>query len=188
MDTQLCESLFRGRLGDLITLPKRIGGVENTRQVVWATGDATLTHIAAINWEEKEFVWGSDEEFLRLIAPVHRPILIADTEQLAASCIVVVWGHKDQLLLMGTDNQNVSAWPKKGYSEKGASLVLTQETSRVIAVKQYTAEPYYLRSGHNFSADWTTRTGIKDIMLWAGQHGFKRLRFQPYWGEWMSER
>ena len=25
-------------------------------------------------------------------------------------------------------------------------------------------------------------------MLWDGQHGFKRLRFKPYWGEWMSER
>ena len=52
-DTPLWESLFQGRLGNLIPLPKRIVRLGETGQVIWATGDATLTHIAAVNWETK---------------------------------------------------------------------------------------------------------------------------------------
>ena len=89
----------------------RIG---KTRQVVWTNGDATLTHISAINWETGEFARYTAAEFLHPITPFHRPILIGDTERLAASCIFAVWGHKDKLLLLGTDNQNVLAWSKKG--------------------------------------------------------------------------
>ena len=90
--------------------------------------------------------------------------------------------------MLGTDNQNVLAWSKRWYSKKGASLILTQETSREIAVKRYTVEPYYLRSGHNFSADWLSRTKIHEVTKWAEIHGFKLLCFQPYWDEWMSNQ
>ena len=88
----------------------------------------------------------------------------------------------------GADNQKVSAWPKKGYPKKGSALVLNQDTPRVIAVKRYTAEPYYLRICHNFSADWVARAEIQEVMLRASRRGFKRLRFKPCWGEWVADR
>ena len=43
-------------------------------------------------------------------------------------------------------------------------------------------------SGPDFSAGWVTRAGFQQIMSRDGQHGFRRLRFQHYWDEWMSER
>ena len=83
---------------------------------------------------------------------------------------------------------NVLAWAKKGYAKTGSAMRLNQETSRWIALRKLRVEPFYLRSGHNFSPDWTTRTGPEEVRQWARDNGFTRIRARPYWDEMLEGR
>ena len=119
---------------------------------------------------------------------VHRRVVISDAEQLIATLIIITWAVPDRIFLLGTDNMNVLAWTKKGYSKTGASLRLNQETSRWIAIRKLRVEPFYLRSGRNFSPDWMTRAPKEEVSQWAEQNGFTRIRARPYWDEMMTDR
>ena len=126
------------------------------------------------------------EEFLPEITAPHRRTVIGDSEQLAATSIVLLWSNPGELLILGTDNRNVLAWTRKGYAKQGPALILNQETSRWIATRKCMVEGIYIRSGHNFSPDWMTRTDEHLVEEWAKKHGFTRLRLKPKWEEMMS--
>ena len=91
-----------------------------------------------------------------------------------------------QVTIVGADNRNVLARTRKGYARKGAALVLNQETSKWIASRNSQVEMLYVRSGHNFSPDWMTRTTYGEIEKWAGNFGFPRVRLRPMWEEMMQ--
>ena len=156
--------------------------------MIWATGDAALSRIGAINWETRQYMVEETADFLPQITPVHRRTVIGDAEQLAATSIVIAWSQPTHLLILGTDNRNVLAWTRKGYAKKGAALVLNQETSKRIARTGAQVEGVYIRSGRNFSPDWMTRTTYEEIERWANQYGFNRIRLKPIWGEMMRGR
>ena len=67
------------------------------------------------------------------------------------------------------------------FREKGAALKLNRMTSFWIAEKGTQVEGVYVRSGHNFSADWMTRELEDKVLRWASSHGFTRVRFRPIW-------
>ena len=181
------NALFEGKLERVISIPKRIGHPRGKSAVIWTTGDAVLDKFAAINWERSEFMLENADEFLDEIIDAHRRKLICDTEQLAATSIVVAWSCEHSLLLMGTANRNVLAWTKKGYAKKGTALKLNQMSSFWIAEKKTQVEGVYIRSGHNFSADWMTRESEKRVLAWAEKNGFTRIRFRPMWGKMKDE-
>ena len=186
-DGESLDSLFCGKLEQIIPLPKRVGRKQGSGNTVWATGDAVKERIGAINWEKREYIVEDTDQFLPEIAPEYRRVTIGDAEQLAATSIVLAWCAEDHLLLLGTDNRNVLAWTKKGYAKKGAALVLNQETSKWIANRRASVEGVYVRSGHNFSADWLTRATYDQIEKWAAAHGFARVRLKPLWGRMLAD-
>ena len=179
-DEETWPNLFSGELGEIVSVPKRVGRPLGKGHVMWDTGDAVLGIVAAINCatREREYILAETQHYLDEINPPHRRIAIGDAEQLAATCIVIAWSHPTVLLLLGTDNQNVLSWAKRGYSKKGAALVLIQETARWVAVRKCQVEGVYVRSGHNFSPDWMTRTPSIKVHAWAGKNGFARAHFQ----------
>ena len=71
--------------------------------------------------------------------------------------------------------------------KRGESLILNHETAKWIAKKNITAEGFYLRSGRNFSADWVSRTEEQEFVDWANSDGLQRIRFPPYWGEFIHD-
>ena len=46
---------------------------------------------------------------------------------------------------------------------------------------------FYLRSGHNFSADWISRTNIDTILEWGDSVGFRGIRFKAIWNDFISD-
>ena len=185
-DDEQRNQLFSGSLEQNIPLPKRVGRKKGSGKVVWATGDAVISRIGAINWEKKEYIVEETIDFLPQVTPGHRRTTIGDSEQLAATSIVLAWSHPSLLLILGTDNRNVLAWTRKGYAKKGAALVLNQETSKWIDKSNAQVEGVYIRSGHNFSPEWMTGTTYEEIEELAQRHRFMRARLQPIWDEMMK--
>ena len=178
--------LFQGPLDQVISLPKRVGCPRGRGMVVWATGDAVLTQIGAINWDTHEYILEDTRRYLNEVNPPHRRIVISDAEQLVATGIIIAWAKPGKILLLGTDNRNVLTWTAKGYAKKGAALRLTQETSKWIALRNLRVEGFYLRSGHNFSPDWMTRTSSSEVEEWAKKAGFSRIHLKPLWDDMME--
>ena len=77
------NSLFRGRLEQVIAVPKRVGRMRGQGRAIWATGDAALQRIGAINWDNKEYILEETKPFLGDVNPPHRRVIIGDDEQLA---------------------------------------------------------------------------------------------------------
>ena len=67
---------------------------------------------------------------------------------------------------MGTDSRNVLARAIKGYAKKGSARFLNQETAKWIDKKMFLVESFYIRGGHNFSADGMSRTYLGGIIEW----------------------
>ena len=55
-DDEQWDLLFIGRLEQNIPLPKRVGRKKGSGKVIWATGDAVISRIGAINWERKDYI------------------------------------------------------------------------------------------------------------------------------------
>ena len=75
-----------------------------------------------------------------------------------------MWGEVGKILLIGADNRNVLAWSSNGFAKKGLSVTLNQETATWIASRKLIVESFFLRSGHNFSADWMSRSDLDSII------------------------
>ena len=58
---------------------------------------------------------------------------------------------------------------------------MNQETAKWVSRKRIAVEGFYLRCGHNFSADWAIRTITDAIMEWGDSVGFKRIRCKAIW-------
>ena len=179
-------SIFKGKIEQAISIPKRVGRPRGRGEVARATGDAVIDRFASINWGRTEYILEEAHEYLAEIMPARRRAVICDTEQLAATSVVVEWSRPEILLLLGTDNRNVLAWTNRGYAKKGTSLFLNQATSRWIATMKCQVEGVYARSGHNFSPGWMTRTPLRQVEEWARRSGFARIPFRSMWGELME--
>ena len=171
---------------DLLPFPRRLSFPEPGAQILWAKGDAVLGRFDATSWATKEYVVEDAMGFPNEINPDHRQLVICDSEQLAATSIITLWGGESGILLSGTYNTNVLAWAPNGYAQKGESLILNQETPKWIAKKKLIAGCYYLRSGHNFSADWMSRSDLDQIIERPQRMGFCLSRFRARWNEFIA--
>ena len=180
------DALFEGTLLDLIPVSKRLSFPVPVCQTMWATGDAALGRFAAINWTTKEFIVEDSVEYLDDVNPNGRRVIISDVEQLAATSIMVTWGEPGTVLLLGTDNQNVLAWAHNGFAKLGIALTLNQETAKWLSRNKVIVEGFYLRCGHNFSADWMSRANLDEILDCAESAGFRRMRFKARRGAFIS--
>ena len=57
-DGDMWGTLFRGALGQITPVPKRVGKTTGVGETVWDTGDASLGRIGAINWGTREYIRG----------------------------------------------------------------------------------------------------------------------------------
>ena len=160
------DVMFDGSLLDLVPISKRSSSPIPECKAMWATGDAVLGSFAAINWAAKEFIVGDSVDYLDDVNPKKRRAIISKVERLAATSIVLTWGESENVLLMGTDNQNVLAWANNGFEKLGIALTLNQETAKWASRRKIVVEGFYLRRGRNFSADWIIRTTIDAILEW----------------------
>ena len=163
------DVLFGGSLLDLIPISKRLSSPIPECKVMWETGDSAMGRFAAINWATKEFIVEDSVDYLDDVNPKKRRVIISDAEQLAATSIVLTWGESETVLFMGTDNQNVLAWPNNGFAKLGVALTLNQEAEEWVSRRKIVAEGFYLRSGYNFSADLVSRTNLDAILEWGNQ-------------------
>lgn len=179
---------FLWEFGTNNTGPKTgLGGEKGRGRTVWATGDVVLESLGDIHWETKEYILEENGSFLPEINRAHRRIAIVDSEQLAATGIVLSWSNSATLLLLGTDDRNVSARTRKGCAKKGSGLIMNKETSMWIANRGAQVEGVYVRSGRNLIPDWVTRASYDQIEKRAGRPGFTRVRAKPLWGEMMQD-
>ena len=84
------------------------------------------------------------EAFLNDINPFRRNLIMGDRAVLASSCIITAFGGTGDMLLHGTDSQNVPEWAPGGYAGKGDVLVLNHETAWRIAARKSAVGGFYV--------------------------------------------
>ena len=158
---------------------RRLSGTVENPFAVWTSGDATLSRIAGGGWKLKERFQLPPEA---LLADFHqgstRGYQISEIELITSVGIVVFWGdllNGRRIILLGTDNQNTSPWLDNRVAKKGLSPGIIA-TFHVWCVKNGLAVyPFYLRSVRNVRPDFITRESEREISLWAGSSGYKRI-------------
>ena len=176
--------LFQCSLERLQVMQQRLSGTMENHQAIWTSGDATLDQMAGINWKSKEYFRLSPED---LLSDFHqgdnRTYQIAEVELITSVGIVVFWGdiwQGNQVILLGTDNQNTFSWLDNKTAKKGLALRITA-TLHVWCIKNgIEVYPFYLRSLRNIRPDFISRESNHDIECWATRAGYTRVE-KPWW-------
>ena len=151
--------------------------------VVWASGDATLDRVAAIDWstksafsvegstletlvrafmEEAEQSGGGDPNF----EAGHSGFIISIMELLAVVTLVSLkaasWRGK--MVLYGGDNKNVISWLDRRQAKHPVAMFLLQVLSAIEATHSVRTHGAFLRTYHNKTADALTREDAAEVM------------------------
>ena len=155
-------------------------------KIVWASGDATLDYVAAIDWSACQAFAEPVKDFEGLIkefmaeacdeSPTEdresedSGFIISITELLAvvalASMRATAWNGK--LVLYGGDNQNVIRWLDKRQAKHPVANYLLQVLSAVEATHAFRMHGAYIRTYHNVTADDLTRGDPQAVMAQKG--------------------
>ena len=91
-DADRWESLFRGRLGRLLTAGKRFSGPRVDTASLWTTSDSTLGAMGAVNWKQKEFIGSKVCEVVSGFLQGEEYVQIIAESELAIECFgFVAW-------------------------------------------------------------------------------------------------
>ena len=115
--------------------------------------------------------------YMEEINPSRGEIVIIDSEQLAPTRIISLWGAAPDAPDR-KDNRNVPPWASNGYAKKGVSLILNQAAAKWVGERRFPVGSFYVRSGRNFSAGWASRSSLEQIIDWPHGAGFKRIRYR----------
>ena len=172
---------------ELLALP---GGRE---RIIWASGDATLERVGAVDWSNKEAYALRVDQYQAtleamaaqatddLLGPrrVSRPeppeeeretLMVALTELLAVVLLAVHQHQKwiGKIVLYFGDNQVVIAWLGKRQAKHPMASFLLQTLAAIVACHGLFLHSAYLRTYHNVVADALTREDAKEVMEKAG--------------------
>ena len=181
--------LFTGSLLDLLRPRKRFTGPSMRENIIWFSGDATLTRVSCINWNAKEFLCLPVSDLLNPFMPRHQQgLIIADIELLSIVLSMVVWGSfaQDSVLLVVSDNTNAISWMTKKRAKKGIARRLLETFLHWIIDHDIAFHSIYARTYHNVSADALTRHTVSQIESWMADSGFKWIELPEVWTEFCN--
>ena len=180
---EVWTNLFKGHLEELLPVHKRISGPTQCLPILWTTGDATLTRFAAINWRTREFFSEPVKDFIAPFQRVMHDPCINENELVAQAAMIVEWAGKSikEELIPGMDNMSALSWLNFGHSRHGPAARIQVGVFFWLAIHKIRISPFFLRSGHNFSSDFLTRTTETQIQEWADQHLMTRIRLGRRW-------
>ena len=176
-------NLFKGHIGELLPVHKRIPGPTPCLPNLWTTGDATLTRLAAINWRTREFF---SEPVRNFTAPFQRVLhepCIDENELIAQAAIIVEWAGNSikEELIPGMDNMSALSWLNYGHARRGPATRIQVGVFFWPAIHKVRIPPFCLRPGHNSPIDFLTRTSETQVQEWGDQNLTTRIRLGRKW-------
>ena len=150
--------------------------------VIWASGDATLEKVAAIDWSSKKAFAVDVADFQEHIKTFMKEAcfesesedegfedsgyIISVTELLAAVTLAALCARNWQgrLVLYGGDNQNVIGWLDKRQARHPVAVYLLQVLAALEAAHSFRFCGAYVRTYHNVTADDLTRKEPAQVM------------------------
>ena len=184
LETTVWQSLFIGVFSELLGLVRELSYPQPARRCVWFSGDATTTRIGGINWDNRTYFALNPQPFLVEFMPAGRTEAhINEREFLKGILRTVLWGADDRsLLLLGvTDNSTSNMWFTKGRARRGVGLRLTRAFHRWVISQSFRYGPFYCRSEHNISADFTSRASEEELLTWEATHDMTRIDPTAEW-------
>ena len=182
---EVWESRFTHPMVEALTVAEVMAIDKDT--VVWASGDATLERVAAIDWSSKQafsvaggpleamvrqFMKEASEESGSTVVDEeeHSGFVIAIMELLAVVTLVAKrasdWAGK--MVLHGGDNRNVISWLDRRQARHPVANFLLQVLAAIEATYSIRTQGAFLRTYHNQTADALTREDAENVMTAAG--------------------
>ena len=182
---EVWESRFTHPMVEALTVAEVMAIDKDT--VVWASGDATLERVAAIDWSSKQafsvaggpletmvrqFMKEASEESgsTAVDEEEHSGFVIAIMELLAVVTLVAKrapeWAGK--MVLYGGDNRNVISWLDRRQARHPVANFLLQVLAAIEATYSIRTQGAFLRTYHYQTADALTRADAEDVMAAAG--------------------
>ena len=87
-----------------------------------------------------------------------------------------------RIVIVGTDDQNVFSWMRKGNARVGRSRRILTAFPIWCIHRGIEVIPFYLRSHHNSSADLITRANAEGLSAWEARQEMARAKL-PWWRE-----
>ena len=149
--------------------------------VVWASGDATLDRVAAVDWSTKR-AFVADvahlqepiQEFMREACleegvepePEDSGFIIAVTELLSVVTLAALCanGWSQKLVLYVGDNRTVGEWLDRRQARHPVAVYLLQVLAALEAAHSFRVCSAYVRTYHNITADDLTRKDPQEVM------------------------
>ena len=149
--------------------------------IVWASGDATLDRVAAVDWSTKR-AFVADvahlqepiQEFMREACleegvepePEDSGFIIAVTELLSVVTLAALCanGWSQKLVLYVGDNRTVGEWLDRRQARHPVAVYLLQVLAALEAAHSFRVCSAYVRTYHNITADDLTRKDPQEVM------------------------
>ena len=87
-DDTVWKDLFNGALLDLLPPKVRFAGPRMRENIMWFSGDATLTRVSCVNWNAKEFLCMPVSDLLDSFMPKHQQGLIIELLSMILSSVI----------------------------------------------------------------------------------------------------
>ena len=181
------ESRFTHPMVEALTVPEMM--VFCKENIIWASGDATLEKVAAVDWHGGCAFSEDVHTFEGLIRTYMEEaigeeaaqgegedsgFIISITELLAVVTLAALRAEawRGKLVLYCGDNQNVIGWLDKRCARHPAATYLLQVLSAIEATNAFRLHGSYLRTYHNITADALTREDAEKVLQ---EKGLERI-------------
>eukprot|EP00435_Cladocopium_sp_Y103_P035201 s1779_g9.t1 len=190
-----CGVRFTHPMTEALTVRELLAMPGHQHKIVWASGDATLDRVGAVDWTHKKAYSLEVQPYHRMIESMEREaledvsyprrvsrpgddieaeesgkLMVALTELLAVLLLAVCqheqWRGKT-VLYMG-DNQVVVKWINSRQAKHPFASYLLQVLAAIEACYGFHMHTAYLRTYHNVVADALTRKDAEEVIREAG--------------------
>ena len=190
LNPYLRAKLFISKSDRLLPREKRLSGQKANADIIWTTGDATLSCISAVIWAHRQFLILCPDDVLDAFGYYRRHrFVIAECEPASSAVQIVAWGALNeirQLVLSGTDNANAPHWLFRGKARGGISVRLMAAILHWRTLRDIEAIPFFLICLRRVAADFVTRADDLEVQRWALTKGFVQIPLPWRWGEFMK--
>ena len=112
--------------------------------------------------------------------------IIAEVETVSIICGVILRGGvcgESRVIVVGTDNANVFSWPRLGKARVGKARRALP--AFLLWWVKYNIEilPYFIRTRHNLSADYSTRCLESELRDWANRFQMTQVAVPRCWSD-----
>ena len=127
-DLELRPTVFKGDMRRILDVRKRFPSPQCRGDILRLTGDAALSTVSCINWDDRQFTKCDPETLLRgFSGPNASPPIVADIELISSVSGVVIWEEEDastnkpNVAFVAAENKNAFAWLRRGKARVGRS-------------------------------------------------------------------